>query len=73
VILRMVREAIRLNQPCPTNQEFAEAAGLPDRLAASYRLRKLVAHRKLQLIDHGPYERRQAILPTGEATARGQL
>jgi len=74
VILRMVREAIRLKQPCPTNQEFAEAAGLPDRLAASYRLRRLVSHGKLLLIDHGPFERRQAVdVRSGEMTVRGPL
>ncbi len=74
VILRMVREAIRLGQPCPTNSEFAEVAGLSGRLAASYRLRKLVRDGKLTLVDHGPYERRVAILTeSGLSTARAKL
>jgi hypothetical protein len=74
VILRMIREAIRLKQPCPTNIEFADAAGLSGGLAASYRLRKLVAAGKIALIDHGEAERRVAVLiETGQATVRASL
>ena len=74
VILRMIREAIRLKQPCPTNAEFAEGACLSGRIAASYRLRKLIAAGKIILIDHGPFERRQAVdVETGRATTRAPL
>jgi hypothetical protein len=74
IILRMIRQAIRLNQPCPTNSEFADVAGLSGRIAASYRLRKLVAAGKIVLVDHGPFERRVAVLvDTGQATARAPL
>lgn len=73
-ILRMIREAIRLKQPCPTNAEFADGACLSGRLAASYRLRKLIADGKIVLIDHGPFERRVAVLvETGQSTTRAAL
>lgn len=74
VILRMIREAIRLKQPCPTNIEFADAAGLSGGLAASYRLRKLVKGGKIALVDCGPDERRVAVLiETGQSTVRAPL
>lgn len=74
VILRMIREAIRLRQPCPTNAEFAAAAGLSGRVAASYRLRRLVAAGKINLLDYGPFEHRVAVLvETGQATVRARL
>jgi hypothetical protein len=74
VILRMIREAIRLRQPCPTNQEFADGAGLSGRIAASYRLRKLVADGKIALVDHGPDERRVAVMmDSGLSTVRAPL
>lgn len=74
VILRMIRAAIRQGQPCPTNAAFADAAGLADRQAASYRLRKLVAAGVIALIDHGPFEHRQAVwVATGAMTARAPL
>lgn len=62
VILRMIREAIRLKQPCPTNAEFAEAAGLSGRVSASYRLRKLRDAGKIILIDGGADARRVVTL-----------
>lgn len=74
IILRMIRDAIRRRQPCPTNTQFAEAANLAGRLCASYRLRKLVADGKIALIDHGPFEHRQAVmLDTGQSTVRAPL
>ncbi len=74
VILRMIEEAIRLGQPCPTNAEFAKEAGLAGGVTASYRLRKLVAAGKIVLVDHGPFERRVAVLvATGGQTVRARL
>lgn len=73
-ILRMIRAAIRLRQPCPTNAEFAAGAGLSGRLAASYRLRRLVAAGTINLLDYGPFEHRVAVLvETGQATVRAKL
>lgn len=73
-ILRMIRDAIRLRQPCPTNAEFAEGAGLSGAIAASYRLRKLVRDGKIELIDHGPFERRVAVLVSADKrTVRAPL
>lgn len=73
-ILRMISDAIRYRRPCPTNAEIAAEAGLSGGLAASYRLRKLVAAGKIALIDNGPRERRVAVLiATGQATARAAL
>jgi hypothetical protein len=74
LILRAIRTAARNGKPCPTNIELAEAAALTTAVAASYRLRKLVRDGKLTLIDHGPYEHREAILgDTGQATVRAPL
>lgn len=74
IILRMIRDAVRRRRPCPTNAEFAEAAGLSGSVSASYRLRKLVAAGKIVLVDHGPFERRVAVLvETGGRTARAPL
>lgn len=74
VILRMIRDAIRLNAPCPTNAEFADAANLSGKVAASYRLRKLVHDGKITLTEYGPDERRVATLvETGQSTSRARL
>ena len=73
-LLRMIRHAIRYKQPCPTNEEFALAAGLADANAASYRLRRLVYFGKIEVIHHGPFERRQVVLKeTGQITKRAEL
>lgn len=74
VILRAIEEAIRYGRPCPTNAEFAAEAGLAGAISASYRLRKLVAQGKIVLVDHGPFERRVAVLvATGGRTVRAKL
>jgi hypothetical protein len=74
VILRMIAEAIRLRQPCPTNAEFAEAALLAGADSASYRLRKLIAAGKIVLSDGGPKMRRVAtMVESGLSTASGPL
>lgn len=57
-VLRLIRRAINLGQPCPTNAEIATACGLPNADAASYLFRKLVAAGVIIATDHGPRMRR---------------
>lgn len=73
LIERTIRGAARNGRPCPTNAELADAAALTTRVAASYRLRKLVKAGKLTLIDHGPFEHRVAVFPDGLSTVRASL
>ena len=71
---RMIRDAARLGQPCPTNAQIARATGLSSAVAASYRLRRLIADGKLRLEDYGHLERRVAtILPEGWQTPRASM
>lgn len=57
-VLRMIRRAINLGKPCPTNAEIAAACGLPNADAASYLFRKLVRDGVIISTDHGPRMRR---------------
>ena len=74
IILRLIRDCVRVGAPCPTNAEFARRAGLSGAVSASYRLRRLVAAGKLKLDDFGPFERRVAtVLPDGGSTPRATI
>lgn len=57
-VLRLIRLAINLGKPCPTNAEIATACGLPNADAASYLFKKLVKSGVLISTDHGPRMRR---------------
>lgn len=73
-IWRLIRRAVAEGLPCPTNAELARAIGLKDADAARFRLRRIVAAGLVELIDHGPNERRVARIPeSGAQTPRGAL
>lgn len=61
---RLARAASR-GEPCPTNDELARSCGLSGKLAASYRVRRLVALGKVRVEDHSPWGRRVVTILTG--------
>lgn len=70
-ILRVLRMAADRGQPCPTNAELAAIAGLSGAVAASYRMRRLVAAGKIAIAEPGPLERRVVtILAAGAAVGK---
>ncbi len=73
-VLARLRRAANLGHVCPTNAELARDCGLKDADAASYRIRKLIAARKIRVEDHGPNTRRVVtIVSTGRRTIPGAL
>lgn len=73
-VLARLRRAANLEQVCPTNAELAEACGLKDADAASYRIRKLIRERRIRVEDQGPRARRiVTIVATGRSTVAGGL
>lgn len=72
-ILGAIRRAARRGEPCPSNNDLAELAGLSGPKQASYRLSKLERARELTVTFEGPDRMRVAILPEGLTTARPAL
>lgn len=64
-VLKCIEAAVKYGQPCPTNAELARACGLSGAVAASYRVRRLVANGRISIIDHSPYGRRVATMLVG--------
>jgi hypothetical protein len=63
--------AARRGEACPTNEELAASCGLTGKLAASYRVRRLVADARIAVEDHSPWGRRVVTILTGpQAGAR---
>lgn len=74
MILRALNRAADRGLPCPTNAELARVAGLSGAIAASYRMRRLVAAGKIRVEEPSPLERRVVtIVATGKTTVRGAL
>lgn len=65
MVLDCLVRAVRRGDPCPTNEELAAVCGLSGKLAASYRMRRLVADGKIALEDHSPWGRRVVTILTG--------
>lgn len=65
MVFDCLAKAVRRGEPCPTNEEIAAACGLTGKLAASYRVRKLVALGKISIEDHSPYGRRVVTILCG--------
>lgn len=73
-VLRMIRRAINLGRPCPTNAEIAAACNLPNADAASYQFKKLVKAGVVISTDHGPRMRRVVRIAGGsKSTPEGPL
>lgn len=71
LVLRELRRAANMGAPCPTNDMIARRCGLKDAAAASYRVRQLVAARRIEIESQGPNAPRiVTILGTGKSTAR---
>lgn len=64
-VLKCIEGAVKYGLACPTNAELARACGLSGAIAASYRVRRLVATGRISIIDHSPYGRRVATMMTG--------
>lgn len=64
-VLKCIEGAVKYGLSCPTNAELARACGLSGAIAASYRVRRLVATGRISIIDHSPYGRRVATIITG--------
>jgi hypothetical protein len=73
IVMDALRKAARYRRPCPSNNELARAAALPDAYAASYIVRKLQKAAKISVDFDGPYKRRcVTILSNGARTAPAQ-
>lgn len=70
LVLECLVRAVRREQACPTNEEIAAACGLTGKLAASYRVRRLVAAGKIAVVDHSPWGRRVVTILTGPMAGR---
>jgi hypothetical protein len=69
VILDALRHAAAHALPCPSNDDLARRANLPDGYAASYAIGKLKKARKIRVDFVGPHKRRQiTIISTGAQT-----
>lgn len=74
LIYRLLVEAARRGLPCPTNAEIAIRVGLSGAVAASYRMRRLVAAGRIAVEEPSPLERRVVtIMATGKRTRRAML
>ncbi|MDZ7894200.1 MAG: hypothetical protein U5M50_04080 [Sphingobium sp.] len=70
-IYRALVRAANRGEPCPTNAELARWAGLSGAVAASYRVRRLVAAGRIAIWEPSPVERRVVtIIASGKATPR---
>ncbi|RSU76575.1 hypothetical protein BRX37_08340 [Sphingomonas sp. S-NIH.Pt3_0716] len=73
-VLRILQQAAARGLPCPTNEELAKRVGLNGKVAASYRVRRLVQLGKISVEEPSPLERRVVtILATGKQTQRAML
>ncbi len=71
LVLREIRRAASFNLPCPSNAVIAKRCGLNDAAAASYRVRQLVAAKRITIESQGPGEPRVAtIVGSGKTTAK---
>lgn len=70
-VLRILRRAVRLGMPCPTNAEIGRQIDLTATQAA-YRVRLLRADRLILLEERGPGERRICTI-SGKSTPAGKL
>ena len=74
LIYKLLVEAARRGLPCPTNAELATRAGLSGAVAASYRMRRLVASGDIVVEEPSPLERRVVtIVASGRQTRRALL
>lgn len=74
LIYKLLVEAARRGAPCPTNAELAARVGLSGAVAASYRMRRLVAAGDIAVEEPSPLERRVVtIMATGKQTRRATL
>jgi hypothetical protein len=64
-VFKRIEAAAKHGLPCPTNAELARLCGLSGAIAASYRVRRLVASGRISIIDKSPYGRRIATLLVG--------
>ena len=65
MVFDMLVRAARRGEPCPTNDELAAACRLSGKMAASYRMRRLVADGQIAVEDHSPFGRRVVTILTG--------
>lgn len=65
LVFEMVVRAAKAGRACPTNEEIAGKCGLSDKLAASYRMRKLVQQGLIAVEDRSPYGRRVVTILKG--------
>jgi hypothetical protein len=72
-VLKLLLVAAVKGLPCPTNAAIARAVGLPDAIAASYRLRRLVARGLIRVdVPADPrLHRVVTIVASGRATKGG--
>lgn len=71
LVLRELRRAASFKLPCPSNAVIAQRCGLSDAAAASYRIRQLVAAKRITIESQGPGEPRVAtIIASGKTTAK---
>ncbi|CAD7335268.1 winged helix-turn-helix domain-containing protein [Sphingomonadales bacterium 56] len=74
LIMKILTAAAEKAQPCPTNAELARRVGLSGAVAASYRMRRLVAAGDIVVEEPSPIERRVVtIVATGKKTRRALL
>lgn len=65
LVLDCIVQAARRGMPCPTNDELAARCGLSGKVAASYRVRRLVATGRIAVEDRSPLGRRVVTILTG--------
>lgn len=65
LVFEMLVRAAKAGRACPTNEEIARKCGLSDKLAASYRMRKLVHQGLIAVEDRSPYGRRVVTILKG--------
>lgn len=72
-VLKLLLTAAAKGLPCPTNASIARAVGLPDAIAASYRLRRLTARGLIRVTvpDDPRLHRVVTIVASGKATKGG--
>ncbi|MPT48275.1 MAG: hypothetical protein E2598_07605 [Sphingobium sp.] len=73
-LMRILGRCVRLEQPCPSNAALAVMLGLTGEIAASYRMRRLVAQGLIEVEQPDPRAGRIiTILSSGARTAPGTL
>ncbi len=74
LIYKLLVEAAKRDLPCPTNAELSARVGLSGAVAASYRMRRLVASGDIIIEEPSPLERRVVtIVASGKQTRRAML